>query len=363
MLRDTKLSVLRWATKARLPQIVMSSGWRRSRLLILCYHGIALDDEHRWCPGMYVTAEHFRARLARLRELNCAVLPLGEALERLWAGSLPARSVAITFDDGFCDFYKLAWPILKEFSWPATVYLTTYYSERHEWPVPDLMSGYILWKADGRRLDWPELFRQPVLLSAETRRDVEAAIYEHWIKTEMSAREKNDMLIALAGRLRVDLADAGDKRLFRIMRSEEVKDAACGGVDIELHTHRHRVFRQRERFWREIDENRERICGLTGRNAHHFCYPGGFRLNEFPLWLRQRGVISATTCEVGMASQASNPMLLPRLLDTGVSDEEFDAWVTGLASFMPKRVYPASPTQLGQESAPEGGALDSSIPA
>jgi hypothetical protein len=113
-------------------------------------------------------AGEFRKRMALLREAKCSVVNLGEALKRLDQGTLPPRSVVLTFDDGFADFYDVAWPILREFGFPATVYLTTYYMARNL-PVFDPALYYLLWKGRGRQLDWPEIFTQPVSLNPARR--------------------------------------------------------------------------------------------------------------------------------------------------------------------------------------------------
>src|ERR1700744_1385599 len=83
---------------------VRNSAWRRNRLLVLCWHGIFLADEHESCGGSYVLQEVFRDRLHTLTEGGYNVLDLDSALQQLHAGELPPRSVAITFDDGFYDF-------------------------------------------------------------------------------------------------------------------------------------------------------------------------------------------------------------------------------------------------------------------
>jgi len=66
---------------------------------------------------------------------------------------------------------------------------------------------------------------------------------------------------------------------------------------------------------------------MTGLRASHFCYPSGVYDLRFLPWLQEAGIVSATTCELGLATSSSNPQLLPRLVDvTGLSSIEFEGW-------------------------------------
>src|SRR4029077_19846895 len=59
-IRDSALQAIRLAGGL---DAVSGSRWRSRRLLILCYHGFAQDDEHRWDPALYVTRDHLESRL------------------------------------------------------------------------------------------------------------------------------------------------------------------------------------------------------------------------------------------------------------------------------------------------------------
>src|SRR5450432_2885441 len=127
-------------------KVTARSEWRRHRLLILCYHGVSLSDEHDWNPSLFVTPAFLRRRFEMIRRSGCAVLPLSEAVERLYDQSLPQCSVVLTFDDGFNNFEVAAMPLLAEFSLRATVYVSTYYCV-HQRPIVGLTLRYLLWRA------------------------------------------------------------------------------------------------------------------------------------------------------------------------------------------------------------------------
>jgi peptidoglycan/xylan/chitin deacetylase (PgdA/CDA1 family) len=311
---------------------IRDSRWRRERLLILCYHGIAIDDEHEWRPKLYMSPAILRGRLEALKRGNYQVLPLAEAVERLFKKDLPPRSVVLTFDDGGYDFYKQASPVLREFGYPATIYQTTYYSDYPK-PIFGLASSYILWKCQSQVLQ-PDLglgLHQAMdLRSEEGRQRVVTELEKFCVDESLTGAQKNDLLERLAKSLGLDYEAFLAKRLFQVMQPHEIAEMAAAGFDIQLHTHRHRTPLEEPLFRKEIVDNRKRILEICGQNAAHFCYPSGHYEMSFLPWLEKESVISATTCDPGLASRSSEALLLPRFVDSGRQPlYVFEAWLSG----------------------------------
>ena len=340
MVRYLRRATLTGLASAGAYERARTSRWRRERLLILCYHGVSIEDEHEWRPRLFMRPECLAERFELLRNRGYSVLPLAEALERLYADDLPPASVALTFDDGGYDFYKSAYPLLQQYELPATVYQTTYYAD-YQQPVFNLICSYMLWKSRGEVLE--PAGRVPVrqrmdLRTEESRQSVVSELMALSARENLSGRDKHEIACRLAEFLEIDWQSLLAKRILHVMSPREIAEISRSGVSVQLHTHRHRTPLDEELFRKEIAENRKRIREITGSAPTHFCYPLGNYDGQFLPWLRQEGVLSAVTCDPALAAGDSHPLLLPRLVSTSAqSMSEFEAWLSGIGHMLSRR--------------------------
>jgi peptidoglycan/xylan/chitin deacetylase (PgdA/CDA1 family) len=106
---------------------------RKGRYLILGYHRIRSPSPDQYMePGMYVNPASFRKQMEVIGKYFEIV-----SLEKVCKGSIcnEKPSCVLTFDDGWNDFYTNAYPVLKKYRYPATVFLPTGYigSNRMLW--------------------------------------------------------------------------------------------------------------------------------------------------------------------------------------------------------------------------------------
>jgi len=91
---------------------------------ILMYHQVgefAPMPTHR---STYCHVRRFRAQMAWLHRFRFNVLRMDEVLAALRGERpIPPRAVALTFDDGYENFYEHAYPVLARYGFPAMVYL------------------------------------------------------------------------------------------------------------------------------------------------------------------------------------------------------------------------------------------------
>lgn len=86
------------------------------------YHRFG-DDRY---PSTNISVEDFRKHLDYLKMNNYNVVTFGEAVDLLKSETpVPEKTVCLTVDDGYKSFYENALPLLKEFDFPATLFINT----------------------------------------------------------------------------------------------------------------------------------------------------------------------------------------------------------------------------------------------
>jgi len=89
--------------------------------VILMYHSVAKND-----LLFSVKPENFIQQMEYLRKRNFKIIALKELVEILeQKRPIPKKTVVLTFDDGYQDNYTNAFPILKKYNFPATIFLPT----------------------------------------------------------------------------------------------------------------------------------------------------------------------------------------------------------------------------------------------
>jgi len=310
----------------------------KNHLRILCYHGVALKDEHQWRPPLYLTESTFQKRLDYLARAGYPVLALDTAIKKREFGLLPKGATVITFDDGFKDFHRLAFPALAKRGLPATLYVTSYHAVKQT-PVFRLMVSYMAWASSVSTLDLCQITSLPHRFFVEQSREIDlknAQADDFWwglvrfAEEHLSEEERVALCRELGRALDIDYDALCDLGLFGIVDEPEVKELSENGISIQLHTHRHVLPETASGMRREIEDNRNFLEPLAGPQSH-FCFPSGiWSERQLPV-LDLLGIDSATTCDIGMNSPSQHRLALRRFLDgEQVTQIRFEAEMSGL---------------------------------
>jgi peptidoglycan/xylan/chitin deacetylase (PgdA/CDA1 family) len=218
-----------------------------------------------------VSPEDFEKQIIYLsqRYRVLSLSELGRALSR--GTSLPAKTAVITFDDGYKDNYLLAYPILKRYGVPATIFLATGHID----------SGIPFW--------WD---RVSYAMHHSNREDLDLAPFgtcrfqsttERWLAAraireglkDLPDGQKNSIIEELVGQLGVDIPLSLARDMF--LSWDEVREMSQNGIDFGAHTVNHPtlVGMPLELAREEIVGSQRRIQENLDRPADTFCYPDG----------------------------------------------------------------------------------------
>jgi peptidoglycan/xylan/chitin deacetylase (PgdA/CDA1 family) len=240
------------------------------QISIFAYHRVG-PQLHDWLYRS-VNEYVFEKQIQWLKSTH-TIISLEELADLIRENTQPAGNVAvITFDDGYKDNYRYAFPILKKYRVPATIFLTTGCIDQRRLLWGDALD-YIVLTTDADRIEHEQLGTIPI----KTRKQKSSALFE--IKQNIMKKIPNSQKLRLLEDLECDLGveipeHSGDD----IMLSwDEVRRMREEGMLFGAHTVTHPILSnttfKEAQF--EIEGSKHRIEEELGERISTFAYPNG----------------------------------------------------------------------------------------
>ena len=311
--------------RATLNTLYFSGAYRALRPLmggvgaILMLHHVRPSRSDRFQPNhlLEVTPRFFETVIRRLRRSKVDLISLDEMHRRLTTGDYPRRRfVCVTFDDGYRDNLKFAYPVLKKYEVPFTIYVATSFADR---------IGELWWLAleaviaqndmIGMHLDGRDRWFE--CHSVADKRQVYDHIYG-WLRQRLTEEELRQIVRDLCVRHRVDMAAfCADL----CMGWDELATLAADPlVTFGAHTVNHPILTKLDdkAARAEMASSRDVIAAALGTRPAHLAYPVGDHSAAGPREFRmaeELGFKTAVTTRPGVVfrKHAEHLTALPRI--------------------------------------------------
>ncbi|MCI0490338.1 MAG: polysaccharide deacetylase family protein, partial [Blastocatellia bacterium] len=242
----------------------------RNKALVVMYHRISHTEK----PG--ATSAHAFAEQLEYLTTHYRLVPLSVLAESLSNGrKLEPGTAAITIDDGYRDTYEIAFPLLRHYDAPATVFVVTDFVDGKTWLWTDKLR-YLATRTEEENLEAAIAGRSlSVSLTCETSR-LEAAASVNSLLKSLPDREKDLSIERIASSLGLELP-ATPPFEFSSLTWEHLREMDSAGIEIGSHTVTHPVLTNitREQLRWELGESRARIASVLDHDVKLFCYPNG----------------------------------------------------------------------------------------
>jgi peptidoglycan/xylan/chitin deacetylase (PgdA/CDA1 family) len=265
---------------------------------------------------LFVSPASFERQVAYLRR-HYQVVSLGELLRQMEAGrSLTRRTVVLTFDDGYRNNYDAAFPVLRRFGCPATVFVASdaVAHQRSLW-VTRLYFWFALATVRRLRLEVGGRVHEHEWATVVERKRAARRVLTSLLRVDRPARER--ALGELAAHLGVDASVDPFDRL-PMLRWEQLREMARAGIAVGSHTVSHPALASladEEVFW-ELAESRRVLQDGVGAPVTEVAYPFGGEKEIGPraaLLARKAGYDGACTMIPGANQTGGDRFALRRI--------------------------------------------------
>ncbi len=241
----------------------------KSQVIILVYHRIGPVTD-KWSINPMLHHKLFEEQINYFSK-NFEIISLNALSEMITKGTIPEKAVVITFDDGYKDNYEVAFPILKKYNAPATIFLATGAIEEKKLFWWDLIN-YVLFHTDMKSIDIQGIGSYQ-LISNEDKIETGLNIQEKLKK--MDNNKKESIIEELINLTDVNIPEKLGKNY--ILSWREIKRMEKKGIEFGSHTVNHPILTNvslDEAKW-EIINSKNCIEENLATEVKSFAYPNG----------------------------------------------------------------------------------------
>jgi peptidoglycan/xylan/chitin deacetylase (PgdA/CDA1 family) len=291
---------------------------RRRQALILTYHRFSSGGEEAYgrAPSWAVDktpAKIFAEQLEYLTK-RYNVVPLSRLAESIGSREQPPpRLAAITIDDGYRDAYEIAYPLLRRFGAPATLFVSSDFIDRRAWIWTD-KARFLTRRAVSQRL-MIKIGGQELRLDLDNPSSRRAAAERVNATLKRLPEEiKEEAIERLARALGLALPPKAPDE-FGPVAWAEAREMQANGIEIGSHTLTHPILTRvgDERLRLELQESRSRLEEVLRRRIEQFCYPNGDYDERVRSEVARAGYSIAVTCVGGLNKKGVDPLALRRI--------------------------------------------------
>ena len=273
-----------------------------SQVAILIYHRVCPKNDN-WSLEP-LSPESFETQMKYFAQ-NYEILSLDKLVQFTKSGkSFPKKAIVVTFDDGYKDNYLYAYPVLRKYNIPATIFLTTGYIGARELFWWDKVAYIIEHNTSIKRLNLNDLGSYS--LETELYKNRARSIICEKL-TKLGDDKKNSIIEKLLDIFQVKIPPDVAETL--ILSWKEVSEMDRSGITFGAHSVNHPILinmslRQSKN---EIIQSKQDIEEKLGKEVTAFSYPNGNFNSEIVELVRKSGFTCAVSVYPGMPPKLINP--------------------------------------------------------
>lgn len=296
----------------------------KSQVAILTYHRVCPKIES-WY-SVPVSPQSFEQQIRYICR-HFEVISLDELVQYIRRrNTLPEKSIVVSFDDGHKDTYTYAYPILKKYDVPATVFLTTGNITNRSIFWWDKV-GYSIQNTKKTQIILDEIGTFSIQSKSNKYRTTYLIVNR---LKNLSEERKNFLIDKLIEQCQVNISPNLGREL--LLTWDEIKEMNNNGINFGAHSVNHQFLTKipLELVKYEIRQSKKDIEENLGVKVTAFAYPYGDCNPEVINFVREAGFNCAVSVSPGkLVSIKDNTYKLPRILST----QNFSKFKTILCGF------------------------------